>query len=239
MENRPKVEVCFTPNLYPLHFEDGFDIVVAIDVLRATSAMCAAFENGVEKIIPVATLEEAFEYKQQGYIVAAERKGQIVEGFTLGNSPFGLMNPDLKGQTIVMTTTNGTRAIHTARRSNELIIGALVNLDAVVNYLLEQNKSVMLLGSGWKNKFCLEDTICAGAIADRLLETGTFQSSEDSTIAAKYISRSASENIFGYLKASAHRRRLKALHLNEDIKWCLTANQTNVVPKYKDGGLTL
>lgn len=237
MENRPKVEACFTPNLYPLHFDDA-DIVVVIDVLRATTAMCAGIANGVEKIIPVATIEEAIEYRQQGYIVAAERKGQVVEGFDLGNSPYSWLDPDLRGKTVVLTTTNGTQAIHTARRANHMIVASLINLDAVINYLHEQKLNVMLLGSGWKNKFCLEDTICAGAIAEGLLATGEFVSEEDSTIAAKYLYLSARDNYLGYLKASSHRRRLRDLNLNEDIKYCLTPNQVDVVPIYKNGIIT-
>ena len=228
--SRPRVEVCFTPNLYPLHIEDEYEIVVAIDVLRATTAICTAFEYGVSKIIPVSTLDEAIEYREKGYIVAAERKGQIVSGFELGNSPYSYMNPKFKGKTIVLTTTNGTKAINTAKQVDSLIIGSLVNLDAICKYLLDMNKSVLLLGSGWKNKFCLEDTICAGAIADNLLKTGNFQSENDSSIAAKYLYLSASENYFGFLKASSHRRRLRDLNPNEDIKYCLTPNQTNVVP---------
>tara|TARA_B100001758_G_scaffold228385_1_gene222514 strand:+ start:39 stop:758 length:720 start_codon:yes stop_codon:yes gene_type:complete len=228
--SRPRVEVCFTPNLYPLHIEDEYEIVVAIDVLRATSAICSAFQHGVGKIIPVSTLDEAIEYRDKGFIVAAERKGQIVSGFDLGNSPYSYMDPKYKGKTIVLTTTNGTRAINTAKKVNNLIIGSLVNLDAVCEYLMDQGKSVLLLGSGWKNKFCLEDTICAGAIAEKLLKSGDFHSENDSSIAAKYLYLSASENYFGFLKASSHRRRLRALNLNEDIKYCLTPNQTNVVP---------
>ena len=77
MDSRPAVEVCFTPNLYPLHM-DNADIVVVIDVLRATTAICTAFHNGIEKVIPVSTLEEAIEYRhKKDHIVAAERKGQV------------------------------------------------------------------------------------------------------------------------------------------------------------------
>ena len=105
--SRPRVEVCFTPNLYPLHIEDEYEIVVAIDVLRATSAICSAFQHGVGKIIPVSTLDEAIEYRDKGFIVAAERKGQIVSGFDLGNSPYSYMDPKYKGKTIVLITVSG------------------------------------------------------------------------------------------------------------------------------------
>ena len=86
------------------------------------------------------------------------------------------------------------------------------------------------MASGWQNKFCLEDTICAGAIADQLINSGSFTSNQDSSIAAKYLYLSAKENYLGFLKSSSHRRRLKKLNLNEDIKYCLTPNQTDVVP---------
>jgi 2-phosphosulfolactate phosphatase len=236
MLKKPRVEVCFTPNLYPLHIED-FQVVVAIDVLRATSAICTAFHYGVKKIIPVKTLAEAIEYRDKGYHVAAERKGKVVSGFDYGNSPFTYMNDNLKGETLVLTTTNGTKAINAAKNVEHLIIGSLINLDAVCNYLMKLNKNVLLLGSGWQNKFCLEDSICAGAITEKLLLSRCFISENDSSVAAKYLYLSAKDNYFGYLKASSHRKRLKKLNLNRDIKYCLTPNQTNVVPIREDNYL--
>jgi 2-phosphosulfolactate phosphatase len=233
---KSKVEVCFTPNLYPL-YNDDFDVVVAIDVLRATSVICTAFHNGVDKIIPVSSLEEATTYLKKGYQVAAERKGKIVDGFNLGNSPFSYMNNNLKGQTLVLTTTNGTKAIHAAKDCKQLLIGSFLNLQILCNYLIEQNKNILLLGSGWQNKFCLEDSICAGAICDELINTNKFQSVNDSSVAARYLYQSAKSNYFGFLKASSHRKRLKNLNLNKDIKYCLTPNQTDVIPYRVNGSL--
>jgi 2-phosphosulfolactate phosphatase len=233
MIEKPKVEVCFTPNMFPLYAED-FEVVVVIDVLRATSAICTAFHYGVEKIIPVSTLNQAIEYKDKGYYVAAERKGKIVSGFEFGNSPLAYTNDKLKDQTLVLTTTNGTKAINMAKDIEHLLIGSFLNLDAISNYLIELNKSALILGSGWENKFCLEDSICAGAISEQLLKTNKFESNNDSTIAAKYLFLSAKSNYFGYLKASSHRKRLKKLNLNEDIKYCLTPNQTDVIPVRED-----
>ena len=228
MEKRNTVEVCFSPNDYPL-YKNEHEIVVVIDVLRATSAIVAGIANGIDEIIPVSTLEEALEYKAKCYIVAAERGGQIVEGFAFGNSPYSFMNDELKGKSVVLSTTNGTRAINTPE-NKIVIIASLVNAQAVADYLKNQKKNVLLLASGWKDKFNLEDTICAGAIADDLVASGDFTSNEDSSIAAKYLYQSASQNIFGYLKSSSHRRRLKKLNLNEDIKFCLTPNQYSIVP---------
>ncbi len=231
-DHRKKIEVCFSPYLFSLYKEE-FDIIVVIDVLRATSAICAAFQNGVKELIPVSTIEEARDYQKKGFLVGAERKGQIVDGFDFGNSPYSYMIPEVKNQTVVLSTTNGTKSINIAKEAGQVVIGALSNLDALNEWLVLQNKNVLCLCSGWQNKFNLEDTICAGAILDHMLATGNYHSEEDSSIAAKYLFLSAKDNILGYLKASSHRRRLKNLNLNEDIKFCLTPNTAPVIPVLK------
>jgi len=237
-DERKRVEVCFTPGEYT-YFKGEFEIVVVIDVLRATSAICTAFQYGVAAIIPVPTLEEALAYKQQGYLAGAERKGKIVEGFDFGNSPFSYMKEEFKGKEIVLTTTNGTKSLDVAKDADMVIVGSFLNLEAMFHWLEEKNLNILCLCSGWQDKFNLEDTICAGAICDYLISTGKFTSVEDSSIAAKYLYLSAKDNYLGYLKSSSHRRRLKNLNLNEDIKYCLTPNQTNVIPILKNGKLVV
>jgi len=237
-DERKRVEVCFTPGEYT-YFKGEFEIVVVIDVLRATSAICTAFQYGVAAIIPVPTLEEALAYKQQGYLAGAERKGQIVEGFDFGNSPFSYMKEEFKGKEIVLTTTNGTKSLDVAKDADIVIVGSFLNLKAMFHWLEKKNLNILCLCSGWQDKFNLEDTICAGAICDYLISTGKFTSVEDSSIAAKYLYLSAKDNYLGYLKSSSHRRRLKNLNLNEDIKYCLTPNQTNVIPILKNGKLVV
>lgn len=235
-DKRKRIEVCYTPGEYN-YFKDEFEIVVVIDVLRATTAICVAFEYGIKSIIPVPTLEDALEYKKKGFLVGAERKGQIVEGFDFGNSPYSYMKDEFKGKDVVLTTTNGTKSIAAAKDADTLVIGALVNLDVLTTWLIKQNKNTLCLCSGWQDKFNLEDTICAGAISEALINTGNFTSIEDSSIAAKYLYLSAKDNYMGYLKSSSHRRRLRNLNLNEDIKYCLTPNKTKVIPILKDGKL--
>lgn len=230
-----RVEVCFLPSQYPA-YADEMEIVVVIDVLRATSAMVVAFEKGVEGIIPVATVDEAREYVDKpGFIAAAERNGEVVEGFTIGNSPLAFQEMDLKGKTIVMTTTNGTRAIETARNAKQLVIGSFLNLTALSNYLAAQNKNVLLLCSGWREKINLEDTSFAGAVVERLLSTGRFGAEEDSSIAAQYLYKAAQDNFRGILKAAPHRRRLEKLDLYDDAKFCLTPDQYTVIPVLENG----
>ncbi|MBW7867771.1 MAG: 2-phosphosulfolactate phosphatase [Brumimicrobium sp.] len=223
------IEVCFTPKDYE-YFKGKFEIVIVIDALRATSAICAAINFGVNSIIPVATIEEALKYKDKGYLVGAERQGEIVDGFEFGNSPYSYMTDKVKGKDLVLSTTNGTVAIETAKEAEILIIASFLNLDTVVDWVIKQEKSVLCLCSGWKDNFNLEDTICAGGIVEGATKTGLFSSNEDSSIAAKYLYYQARTNYLGFLKASSHRRRLKRLNLNEDVKYCLTPNQMNVIP---------
>ena len=223
------IEVCFSPQSYPL-FHKSDSIVVVIDILRATSAITTAFFNGVEKMIPVATVEEAQTYKEQGYLVAAERDGEIVKGFDLGNSPFGYMNAKVKNKTIAITTTNGTQAISVAKDTYKVIIGSFLNLDSVVEYLKKEKKDIVFLCAGWKNKFNLEDTLYAGAVAEQLIYKYGFISTCDSTIAAMELYKLAKFDLFSFLAHSSHRNRLEKLDLERDIRYCLTPNQCPVVP---------
>ena len=231
-----RIEVCFSPGEYHL-YESDFQLVVVLDVLRATSAICTAMEHGLKEIIPVATVEEARKLQSEGYLAAAERGGQIVDGFDMGNSPYSYMDPALKGKSVVLTTTNGTKAINMAKDKETVVIGSLNNLDALCEWLIKQRRDILVLGSGWKDKFNLEDTICAGAIADKCLKSGRFFADEDSTVAAKFIYRSARDNMFAFLKASSHRRRLRKLNLNEDVKYCLTPNNCKAIPILENGSL--
>lgn len=234
---RYRVEVCFLPGQYPLYAQD-MGIVVVIDVLRATSAMVAAFEHGVDRIIPVSTVEEASQYiGRDGYIAAAERNGEVVDGFAFGNSPLAYVGQDLRGQTIVMTTTNGTKAINLAKEARMLVIGSFLNLSALSDWLVQQNENILLLCSGWKDKFNLEDSVFAGAVMERLLQSGKFGVEEDSSIAAKYMYLAARDNFMGILKAAPRRRRIQQLHLTSDVKYCLTPDQSRVIPMLKDGEL--
>lgn len=223
------IEVCFTPQAYNL-FHKPNTIVVVIDVLRATSAIVTAFYNGVEKMIPIASIDEATEYKKQGFMVAAERNGEVVNGFDLGNSPFGYMNNKVKGKTIAITTTNGTQAIEAAKQADKVIIGSFLNLDSVIDFIKNENKDVLFLCAGWKNKFNLEDTLFAGAVAEPLIYKYGFDSSCDSTIAAMELYNNAKHDLFKFLANSSHRNRLAKLDLERDIKYCLTPNQCPVIP---------
>ena len=227
------IEVCYTPQAYPLFHKENA-IVVVIDIFRATSAIVTAFYNGVHKMIPVATVEEAREYQRNGFMAAAERDGEIIEGFDLGNSPFGYMNNKIKGKIIAISTTNGTQAIEVSRNASKIIVGSFLNLDIVCEYLIAEQKDVILVCAGWKNKFNLEDTLFAGAVVDKLTSQPNITYNCDSAIASKHLYNLAKDDLFSFLSTSSHRNRLAKLDLERDIKYCLTLNQCSVIP-YMEG----
>ncbi len=223
------IEVCYTPQAYNLFHKDEA-IVVVIDIFRATSAIVTAFYNGVSKMIPVATVEEAKEYQRNGFLAAAERNGEMIEGFELGNSPFGYMNNKVKGKTIAISTTNGTQAIEASRKATKVLVGSFLNLDVLCEYLSAQKKDVILVCAGWKNKFNLEDTIFAGAVVEKLTTESGYEITCDSAIASKHLYNLAKHDLFEFLGNSSHRNRLAKLDLERDIKYCLTPNQCPVIP---------
>jgi 2-phosphosulfolactate phosphatase len=228
----PGVQVCYTPLQYPL-FRNDEDIVVVIDILRATSAMVTAIAHGAAGVIPVAKVEEARALAGKGYILAAERDGRVVEGFDYGNSPFSFMGDSIRGKTLVLSTTNGTQAIEAARNAHALIVGAFTNLSAVCEWLSRQGRGVLLLCAGWKNKFNLEDSIFAGAVAQKLLDKG-YSTDCDSTRASVHLWNLSKHDLNGFLEDSSHRNRLGRLELKKDIAYCLQTDISDAIPVLKN-----
>jgi 2-phosphosulfolactate phosphatase len=236
MNYRKKLEVCLTPALLN-GFPERDAIVVIIDVFRATSSICAAFANGVSSIIPVASTEEAEEYKRKGYLVAGERDGIVLDFADFGNSPFNFSPNLIAGKTVVYTTTNGTRTIQMASQFSMVLIGSFLNADAVVDFLKGSDKDVLLLCAGWKDKFNLEDTVCAGYIANELIRSDSFTTVCDSALASMDLWSIAGNDLRGYIEKAAHRARLRLKKLDDCIDFCLTRGVTDIIPELKEGAL--
>ena len=236
LQETRSVEVCFSPRLFQDILTTGDFIVVLVDILRATTTICAAVGNGVEAIIPVATHEEARRLKSQGFLVASEQDGVQLDWADFGNSAFSFTRDAIGGKTLVYCTTNGTRALHLAKSASSIVIGAFINISAVTEWLAAQQKNVVILCSGWKNKFCLEDTLFAGALTRRLLETGLFRTECDSAAASLDLWSLAEGDVLAYVEKAAQRHRLKKLGLDDVIPYSFACDQVEVVPVF-DGKL--
>src|ERR1700754_5135378 len=191
-------QVCLTPALIPLYNVEEY-IVVIIDIFRATSSICYGIDNGAEAIIPVSEVEECAAYREKGlnYLLAAERNGEVVTGFDFGNSPFSYTKEKVEGKTVVLTTTNGTHALHLSRKAKKVVIGSFLNLTSLCNWLKTQNENILLVCAGWKNNFNLEDTLFSGAVVDQL-KSGNYKT-DDPAIAANDLFQMAKNDIPGYL----------------------------------------
>jgi 2-phosphosulfolactate phosphatase len=232
VQQKRSVEVCFSPKLFEDILTQGDFIVVLVDILRATTTMCTAVANGVEAIIPVATHEEARELKSQGFLVASEKDGVQVDFADFGNSAFSFTGEAIGGKTLAYCTTNGTRALQLAKGASGIAIGAFINISALTEWLAGEQEDVVILCSGWKNRFCLEDTLFAGALTQRLLETGLFRTECDSAHASLDLWGVAEADPLGYIEKAAQRHRLKHLGLDDVIPYSFERDLVRVVPVF-------
>ena len=233
----PELEVCLSPELLHLHDLTG-KLVIVIDIFRASSCMVTALAEGVEHIRPVAQVDECFSLGKQGYIMAGERNGVMVEGFTLGNSPLQYAKRAYEGRKIAMTTTNGTLALSKAATDAEAVwIGSFHNLSALTGAVQQRGVDTLLLCAGWKGKISMEDSLFAGALADGLL--GTFTSDDDATLASATLYRQVKEDLLDFLKGANHYKRLHRMGVKDDFAFCLQHDHYPVIPVYEDGIIRL
>jgi len=241
MSNKPNLYTSLSPAL--LHLYDiSNSIVVVIDVLRATSTIVTALNNGARCVIPVDSISRCMEIGKQIHgITAGERDGKIAEGLEYGNSPFEYPKEFIEGQTLVLTTTNGTRLLHMAleKGAKEIVIGSFANLSAVCDHLTAKNKDVMLACAAWKDRVNMEDSLFAGAVISRVKEHFTINC--DSSHIAEKMYEKGKKDLFDFMKKNeaSHYHRLMGFGLEKDIRYCLSEDEANVLPVYNDGKLVL
>jgi 2-phosphosulfolactate phosphatase len=227
-----KLEVCLSPAL--LHLYDTTDCnVVIIDIFRATSTITTALHNGASSVIPVASVEECIAIGNQttNSITAGERDGKVATGLAYGNSPFEYPADFIKGKNLVLTTTNGTKLLHMVKGASNIIIGSFLNLAAVVDFLKNDNKPIILGCAAWKDRFNLEDTLFAGAVANALQEH--FSINCDSARAAIHLHEQSKGQYLDFLKNSSHYNRLSGYGLIKDLEYCTSTNIHPIVPVLK------
>jgi len=229
-----EIDVCFSPALYPVYHRPEA-VVVVVDVFRATTTIATAFANGVRSILPVATTDEAEVYKELNWLVGAERNVQRCSFADFGNSPFDYTPEKVTGKDLVFTTTNGTRALHCAQKAYRIVIGAFVNLQAVADYCLHEKRDVVVLCSGWKDKFNKEDTLFGGALVE-LLQSHGYSLAGDAAEVALSLWRDGKADLQAALAHSEHIARLRSHGLENDIDCCLTLNLSPRTPTLHPDG---
>lgn len=213
--------------------------VIVVDVLRATSVIITALSNGAKSVVPVTSVEEALSTKKklESVVLGGERRAQKIEGFDLSNSPLEYKSEVIHDRNVVITTTNGTKAISKSSAANKVYIGALINAKAVSSKAVKNEKDIIIVNAGTNGVFSMDDFITGGAIIDEILSEQEYELT-DIAKTALVIYRSH-KDIKSYVKGAAHYQILVDLGLEEDIDYCLQKDLFNIVPEYKDGIIKL
>lgn len=235
----PFANVCLSPVLLA-HYDISKSIVVIIDVLRATSTIVTALNNGAKYVVPVENVNECIKIGEKlNAITAGERDGKVLPGLKYGNSPSEYSKNKIENKILVITTTNGTRLLHLAKKQNakEIVIGSFLNETALVEYLFSKNQSIMLACAGWKDSVNIEDMLFAGSIIEKIEKKFTVDC--DSALISKEMYQLWQKKGESFLANTSHFKRLERLGLIEDIRLCFKSDTHPVVPIYKEGNLVL
>lgn len=224
------IEVSLTPALYPMRTTPHPHTTVVVDILRATSVVCAAFASGVQSIVPLDSLADLSSFRKKGYILAAERNGEKIGDAELGNSPTEYMGRDLHGCRLAYSTTNGTVSILRATDAERTLIGCFSNISALIATLTSTPQNLVILCSGWKQDFSLEDTLFAGELASRLLDGGLYETHNDATLMAIELFHQAGNDLYNYCRNASHVIRLQRLGADKDILFALQRDTCPYVP---------
>ena len=192
-----KVELVLSPDLYKVRLLREHHATVAVDVLRATTAICTAFQVGAATVVPLESMDPPPGYLARGYEVACERNGEKMPGATLGNSPTEYMGKRLTGADIAFSTTNGTVSITRAKESDWLALGCFANLSALAQRVEQEGRDLVILCSGWKGDPSIEDTLFGGALAARLQTCGATPLN-DAAMMAVDLWRQAQADLYRY-----------------------------------------
>jgi 2-phosphosulfolactate phosphatase len=243
------LEVLFSPVEFAAldQLDLGATVCVVFDVLRATSSMVTALNNGAKAIIPVMGIPEALSFRSQQaeVLLAGEREGvripvELTGGiaFDLGNSPREFKKEVVAGKVIVMTTTNGTRALRACAHAKRVLVASFLNLQAIADYLDEEAPAhLILVCSGTKEEPAYEDALCAGALCDLLWVKWSAGSVSDSALIARKLYCQERQDLLAAVSQSRNGRRLLSHpELREDVRFCVQRDVLGMIPEMDEHG---
>lgn len=219
----------------PLGGKTDTEIAVVIDVLRATSTMVTALTSGCLAVIPAENPDEARALAAAGgYLLAGERGGLPLPDFDLGNSPREYTPAAVAGRKVVLTTTNGTRAL-LLTASPVVLVASFLNLPAVAAWLARRGGDVLISCAGTEGRFSLDDFACAGMLVERLGQAVPGLELGDGAVAARVVYRRWEGRTLDLLKSTFHGRRLARLGLEADLEFCAMVGRYEIVPCFRRG----
>lgn len=236
-----KINVLLSPNNADELYFTGKNTVV-IDVLRASTVIVNALNNKAKEVIPVDSVDFALKVSGGAFsgqtLLGGERNTKMIDGFDLGNSPADYTEEMVAGKTVIIYTTNGSKAIVKSKYSEKLIVGCYNNIEAIAEYIIKLDEDFEILCSGSNGKFCIEDTVCAGKIIEMIEQRTEGLELTDSTSAALILSKSFN-NIYEMMINSEHGKKLIENGFEKDIEFCSQLNNVGIIPIYSSGLLKL
>ena len=237
-----KCNVIISPSsLDELYFTGKTTVV--IDVLRASNTIITALSNGAKEIVPVASIEFAVKVSGGMFggqtLLGGERNTKKIDGFALGNSPLEYTTDVVSGKSIVLFTTNGSRAIAKAKFSENLLICSFSNIAAIAKHLAKLKHDFEILCAGRNNSFSLEDSICAGKLILYMQELDEKLELTDSSNACLALNKTFGKDVSKMLKNSDHGKLLIENGFEEDLIHCSKVNNTKVVPFFRENVVKL
>ena len=217
-----------------LSFEETIssDVSIMVDVLRASTTITTALDK-FSQIIPCFTPEEAFKLRDEtGGIIAGERKGAKIEGFDIGNSPNAIINFDTNSDTLILTTSNGTRILE--KMNSQVLIGCLNNAEAVADASINlAKKHIDLVMAGVWGNFAIEDFLAAGEIIHQISEKCSDCEIDEYSKSAILASRDYDSVKKAFFESTSG-NKLKNLGYERDIEYALSKNSSKNVGIYKN-----
>lgn len=230
-----KINVHLTPAIVDELWFSGKTTVV-IDVLRATSTIVTALNNGAKEVIPVASVEFAVKVSGGMFggltLIGGERNTKKIEGFALGNSPFEYTPKIVNGKSIILYTTNGTKAIVKAKFSKHLFICSFLNLTPIAKKIVEMKHDVEIVCAGRNNSFSLEDSYCSGKLITEICKLTEETQLNDTSKASVALSKSFGKSLSKMLGETEHGKLLIENGFEEDIKYCSKINTIEKIPHF-------
>jgi len=220
-------------------------VVAVIDVLRASTSIATALNNGAKAVIPLESSDEVVTrskaLERSDVRLAGERRMLAIPGFDLGNSPREFTRAAVEGKTILMTTTNGTPAITNTQGARDVVIASYVNYTAVLTMLrtaLRGGTDITLVCAGRERQFALEDAGCAGRFVTNVSKRLTGVSVNDAAQACALIDKRYGEQVLKLFEASEHGRALRDAGFGDDLTACAAVDAHPVIPLYSDRQIT-
>lgn len=232
-----RVDVIFSPVCLS-EYDFGNNVVVVVDIFRASSTIITALYNGARQVVPFSTTEEvtkeAVKYPADKVLKCGERKGYKCSGFDLGNSPREYTRKQVYNKTLLFTSTNGSQVFAKSTSARKILIGGFLNVETVVDCIVKNKMDCVIACAGNYGRISIEDTVCAGMILALLNKIDKNMEMSDAAVTSMIMFQYFKDDFQSIIRESSHGRYLASIGKKRDMRYCLKINTFNCLPIFKE-----